>query len=101
MPADRAVRDGIEDIKAHQMATMAGMQAAVDAVLAQFDPESLKRRFERHSLMDKLMPGARKARYWDLYEALYKEILKEIRDSFLGLFGREFARAYEEQMRKL
>ena len=101
MKAERAVRDGIDDVKAHQMATMAGMQAAVDAVLGQFDPESLKARFDRHSLVDKLLPAARKARYWDLYEDLHREILKEIRDSFLGLFGREFARAYEEQMRKL
>jgi type VI secretion system protein len=88
-------------MKAHQMASMAGMQAAVDALLEQFDPEVLKSRLDRQSLAGRLLPAARKARYWDLYEALYKDILKEVRDSFLGLFGREFARAYEEQSRKL
>jgi type VI secretion system protein len=101
MPANRAVRDGVADMKAHQMASMAGMQAAVDALLEQFDPEVLKSRLDRQSLAGRLLPAARKARYWDLYEALYKDILKEVRDSFLGLFGREFARAYEEQSRKL
>ena len=46
-----------------------------------------------------LMPA--KLRYWDLYREKRDEMLKDPEASFRRLFGEEFARAYEEQLRQL
>ncbi len=96
LPAERAVKEGFEDIRAHQIAVMAGLQVALTALLKRFDPETLAKRLEKNSLL-----GSKKARYWDLFTELYGEIAREAEDDFQSLFGREFARAYTDQIEKL
>ena len=100
LPPREAVAEAMRDIKAHQVATVAGMQEALGAVLEAFDPANLAGRLGRGSLLG-LVPGARRARLWALYEDLYKEISAEVEDNFRGRFGREFARAYDEQSRRM
>ncbi|WP_282609173.1 type VI secretion system-associated FHA domain protein TagH [Pelagibius sp. Alg239-R121] len=97
----QAVDQGFADIKAHQIAVMAGMQVALQALLTRFDPKELEDRLTESSVLDKVLPGSKKARYWELFTQLYAEIAKEAEDDFHGLFGREFARAYEEQAKKV
>lgn len=101
LPPEQAVAEGFNDLKAHQLAVMAGMQAALAHLLKRFDPQALETRLGQRSLLDNLLPGNRKARYWELFTALYAELAREAEDDFHELFGREFARAYEEQVRKL
>jgi type VI secretion system FHA domain protein len=96
MPAERAVQEGFEDIRAHQLAVMAGLQVALTALLKRFDPEMLAKRLEKSSLL-----SSKKAQYWDLFTDLYQEIAREAEDDFQNLFGREFSRAYEGQVKKL
>lgn len=95
----QAVQEGFKDIKAHELALLAGMQTAVSALLRQFDPEHLKQRMDRRSFS--LLPGARQARYWSLYEEQYRQIAAEISEDVRGTFGAAFAAAYEDQSRKL
>ncbi|NNG05229.1 MAG: type VI secretion system-associated FHA domain protein TagH, partial [Inquilinus sp.] len=101
LPAVPAVREGFKDIKAHQIAVMAGMQTALTALLGRFDPHHLEKRLKRQSVLDSILPAARKAKYWELYEDMYKQIAEEAEDDFQSLFGREFAGAYESQVKKL
>jgi len=101
LPAVDAVREAFHDLKAHELATIAGMQAALRALLKRFDPANLKRRLDRHSLLASILPAARDAKYWAVYEQLYSEVASEAENSFNGLYGREFARAYEDQVKKL
>lgn len=101
LSAVQALREAFNDIKAHQLAVMTGTQAALSHLLRRFDPQILEARLGNHSMLDSLLPSNRKARYWNLFNALYAEIAKEAEDDFQELFGREFARAYEEQVRKL
>ena len=65
-----------------------------------FNPRELEKRLGKHSMFDQIVPGARKARYWEAYEDLYREIQREAEDDFQSLFGREFAEAYQAQMKK-
>lgn len=97
----QAVDQGFADIKAHQIAVMAGMQVALKALLTRFDPKELEDRLREDSVLNKVLPGSKKARHWELFTKLYAEIAKEAEDDFHGLFGREFARAYEEQAKKV
>ncbi|HAS52396.1 MAG TPA: type VI secretion system-associated FHA domain protein TagH, partial [Gammaproteobacteria bacterium] len=94
----QAVREGFDDIKAHQLAVMAGIQAALNRLISRFDPDHLQTRLEQ-SVLDNIWPSNRKAKYWDLFNAEYQAIAREAEDDFNKLFGDEFARAYEERLR--
>ena len=94
----QAVREGFDDIKAHQLAVVAGIQAALTRLLQRFDPDNLETRLEQ-SVLDHLWPANRKAKYWDLFTTEYEAIAHEAEDDFKKLFGDEFARAYENQLR--
>ncbi|MBL8433608.1 MAG: type VI secretion system-associated FHA domain protein TagH, partial [Zoogloea sp.] len=101
MPPKEAMRDAYDDLRAHQFGFMAGMRAALAGVLKRFEPAALEQRVVARSLLDNLLPGSRKARLWDLFEQMYGEISQEAEDDFHALFGREFLRAYEEQVERL
>lgn len=101
MPPDQAVSESFEDLKAHQIAVMAGIQAAIRHLLARFEPRALEARLDKPGGLASLLPGARQARYWELFTQLYASISREAEDDFQDLFGREFSRAYEEQIARL
>jgi len=62
----------------------------------------LKKRLEKSgSVLDSLVPGAKKAKYWEIYEQQYKQIAREMSEDVRGTFGRAFAEAYEQQSKKL
>jgi type VI secretion system protein len=98
-PVD-AVREAFDDIKAHQVAFIAGMQMALTDMLQRFDPKVLEERLEGQSGVGGLL-GSKKAKHWDAFTLLYETMTSEAEDDFQDLFGREFARAYEEQVQKL
>jgi len=101
LPPDQAIEDGFDDIKAHQMAVMAGVQAAIHHLLQRFEPTALEARFEKPSGFSALLPGARHAQLWESFSQLYAGIQREAEDDFQDLFGREFSRAYEEHSTRL
>jgi type VI secretion system protein len=101
LPAKEAVAEALGDIKGHQLAVLAGMQVALMTVIQRFDPAKLEKRLDQSSLIEGILPGARKARYWALFKTLYKEIASELQDDFQKAFGAEFARAYKEQIDRL
>jgi type VI secretion system protein len=80
---------------------MAGVQTALMALLKRFEPAALEQRLSKGGLLGNILPAARKARTWELFCATYGEIQREAEDDFQSVFGREFARAYDAQMRKL
>lgn len=101
MPADQAIAESFADLKAHQLAVMAGVQAAIKHLLKRFEPAELEARLTKPAGIGALLPGGRQAQYWELFTELYASISREAEDDFEDLFGREFGRAYEEQSSKL
>lgn len=101
MTADHAIQEGFEDIRAHELAMIAGMQAALGQLLERFDPVQLEEELGQHSRLADLMAGGRKARYWDAFTRLYSKLAARAEDDFQDLFRKEFAKAYEEQLEKL
>jgi FHA domain-containing protein len=99
-PVD-AMRDAYDDLRAHQIGFMAGMRGALTGVLGRFKPEDLEARLSDKSFLDSVLPGGRKAKLWDLYEQRFAEISREAEDNFHAFFGREFLKAYEEQLDRL
>lgn len=96
-----SVRDAFGDLRAHQFAVLAGMRAALDAVLARFNPTALEGRLAPKAMWDNLLPVNRRAKLWEQYGEEYAEILREVEDDFDALFGRAFLQAYQAQLQEL
>ena len=97
-----AFEDAFEDLRNHQIAMLAGMRVAFEFMLAEFDPDHLQDTFDRQLKKgSSLLSVPAKLKYWDLYREMRDEMMKDPEASFRELFGEEFAKAYEEQLRRL
>lgn len=96
MAPDIAVRDSFDDLRAHQLAVMAGVEAAIKHLLARFEPAQLEERMGKPGGLSSIFNGSRQAQYWQQFTELYSNISREAQEDFQDLFGREFSRAYEE-----
>ena len=98
--SEMATEQALNDIKAHEVAMVTGMEAALKGILARLDPEVLGQQIETKGGIGGLLKG-KKARYWEVYEKMYGQISDQAENDFHELFSREFARAYKEQLEKL
>ena len=96
-----AIRDAYDDLRAHQFAFVAGMQAVVEAALQRFDPGALEGRLGDRSLLHSLLPASRNARLWELFVEHYARIRNDAADDFNTLFGQVFLKAYYEHVESL
>ena len=94
-----AFADAFDDLRDHQLAMLAGLRVAFDAMLTEFDADRLQEDFDAQMSKHALIPA--KMRYWELYREKCQELVKDPDATFDRLFGEEFRRAYEEQFRKL
>ena len=101
MPADEAMRNTFDDLRAHQFGIMVGMRAALLQLIARFAPDELQKKIVAKSALDSLFAAQRKAKLWDQFVQLYAEIATEAEDDFHSVFGKAFTQAYEEQMLRL
>jgi type VI secretion system FHA domain protein len=97
----RAYGNAFDDLKAHELAIMAGMRAALAGVLKRFDPAAIEQRLQEPTVMDKMMASNRKAKMWDRMVELYQHMALEADEDFQRLFGESFGHAYEEQIQRL
>jgi type VI secretion system FHA domain protein len=84
-----AVQQGYADLMQHELALTAGLQAAVQAVLARLAPPQFAPAGRGR---------ARKAQCWEAYQAAYAQVAAEAEET---LFGVAFVQAYEAQLEKL
>ena len=95
-----SAEEAMRDIKAHEIAMMSGMERAIQSLLGRFNPSILAQKLEDDGGVRGLLKG-KKARYWEVFEKLYDQISEEAEEDFHSLFGKEFGKAYKEQMQKL
>jgi type VI secretion system FHA domain protein len=100
MPPLRAFEEAFDDIRHHEMAMLAGIQAGYEHLLERFDPQRIKKRADKEATGPRLPLGAG-ARYWDFYSAYFTRETEDAADAFRHLFGDAFARAYEEKLQEL
>lgn len=100
LEATQAADEALKDIRAHEVAMVSGMEAALKGVLSQLSPTALEGRIESRGGLSGMLKG-KKARYWEVYEKLYSEISDQAENDFQELFAREFAKAYKAQLEKL
>lgn len=94
LSGEAAITDAMDDIRLHQVALLAGVRAAFDDLIAQFDPS----RFEDgEARRPRFGFGAAKGP-WERYRAHFDGLAADPEERFRRLFGDEFARAYEDQL---
>jgi type VI secretion system FHA domain protein len=101
MPPVEAFAGAFDDVRAHELAVIAGMRAALAAVLARFDPARIEADLAGPTVMDKVLSSGRKAKMWDRLVELYAETVREADDDLQCLYGEKFSLAYEEQVERL
>jgi FHA domain-containing protein len=96
-----ALRDAVIDLQSHQVGVMAGMRAALGAVLERFDPVQLESHLSSRSFVDTVMPSHRRAKLCELYVEHFRALKDEAQEDFGRLFGEAFREAYDAQVRSL
>ncbi|WP_338763075.1 type VI secretion system-associated FHA domain protein TagH [Massilia sp. METH4] len=98
---ERAFAGAFVDLRAHELAVMAGTRAALAGVLRRFDPKAIEDRLQEPGMLDRVFTSGRKTKLWDRMVELYDQMALEADEDFQRLFGAAFAVAYEEQVRRL
>lgn len=99
MPPEEAVAEAFADLRLHELATVSAMQAAVRVLLEQFSPEAIERKSAGTSALP--IPAQKKARAWDTFVSHHKTVTQALADDFDSVFGKAFARAYEQAIEEL
>ena len=99
MTPEEAIAEAFDDLRMHELATISAMQAAVRVLLAQFEPAAVERKIASNALH--IHPAQRKAKAWEAFVLQHKSITQALSDDFDSVFGKAFARAYEEAIDKL
>jgi len=95
-------REAFDDLGRHQLAMLAGMQAAFAAVLQRFSPQTIESSCDK-AMQGRagLLGGVMKPRYWEFYKEHYESIAQDSDSAFQQVFGEAFVRAYDDQIRRL
>lgn len=101
LPPVEAFQEGLQDILFHQMAMLAGIRAAYNAMLAKLHPDHLEEVYERKLKRTSLIPVGGRLKFWDMYRSQFEDIESDPEAHFQLLFGEEFAKAYHGELNKL
>lgn len=94
----QALSDACSDLRVHQIALMAALQAAVLTALQRVDPKAVER--EHGSRLGGLSL-TRKPKLWDLSVAHHEKVTLEIGESINRVFGPEVQAAYVAEVRRI
>ena len=96
-----AVREAFDDLRAHEAAVLAGMRAALAAVLDRLSPAALELRLADKGIWDNLLPLNHKAKLWERYSEQHAELARDIEENVDAHFAGAFIEAYEAQLARL
>lgn len=99
MGPEQAIAEAFNDLRLHELATISAMQEAVRVLLAQFEPQAIERKVTGSALQ--IHPAQKKAKAWEAFVLMHKNVTQALSDDFDSVFGKAFARAYEEAIDKL
>ena len=96
-PVD-AVRDACGELRAHEIALMAAMRAAITGAIERFDPDKIEEGLLKSRGRIRL---GRKAALWDFFVAYQARLGRDVEDDFNRVFAREFLGTYTAQVNRL
>lgn len=90
----KAVEQGFDDIAAHQIAMVRGLEAGLGVVIDTLSPEATERAVGPVGGLGAIVSTARKAALWDGYRRRHAEIRSRAEEDARSLFAEGFARGY-------
>lgn len=96
-----ALREAFGELKSHELAIGAGVDAALNDLLSRVDPNELQERFDRGLKRNALMGVVNKSKYWELYTEFYPLLNQRDAHGWPAVFTQEFSRAYTETLADL
>jgi type VI secretion system FHA domain protein len=100
LPPRESIEMSLRDLRAHELAILEGLRAALKTVLERFDPKELEAQLDEASAVAVLLQGGRRAKLWELYTERYAEIAEAARRKFIGAFDEAFREAYGRKVRE-
>jgi type VI secretion system protein ImpI len=94
-----AFNEAFNDIRRHQLALLKSVGVAFDHMLARFDPKDLEKQMQVEGGRPGILGLGAKNKPWEAYARLYAELLSDHESTYRKLFGAEWAKAYEAQIR--
>ncbi len=91
-----SAEEAVNDAKAHQMAMVSGLDAAIAATISAFDPEQLEKEFDQ----DSGFTFSKKSKYWQHFHEKFKQIADEAESTSNSQFSQQFRQHYEAQIRQ-
>ncbi len=100
LSAPAAVSESLQSLHHHQVATRTAIREGLDAILHDFSPEALLRRF--HGYRRGLKTDEDESNWaWEMYQHYYRELSSSRQQGFERLFQEVFDQAYDQQLRQL
>ncbi len=94
--AHRALAEGFEDLKSHQIITYTAMQQALKLMFTAFDPQKIEAELTKdRGLVGAI--GSRKARLWDNYLAIWQSRISRHEDGALQAYMELFSQCYDRE----
>lgn len=99
MPAERAIRESIAELRVHEHATIAASRAAVQGALRDFEPGRLRKQLAKGKAgMFQVLDNAR---LWEAYEKHYEVKAQQMADWLEAMFARHFMPTYMRESERL
>jgi predicted component of type VI protein secretion system len=98
LPLSKAVREGFEDVRAHEVAAVVALDAVIGNLLRQFDPAAMEQSGPSGRLFGR---GPDKTKLWDRFVSLHASLVGNLEETTRKLVAEEFARAYAQQVENL
>lgn len=97
-PGPAAITDAFQDLRGHEMAMMAGTQAAVRGLFDRFSPKYLEEQLQAQGRSKSLFTSQRQARLWEMYCSHYEWLKDEMKNQSPTAWGTEFHSAYQAEV---
>ncbi len=96
MPADDAVRTAFEDIKKHQLAMLAGVQHALNAVFERLSPAEIEKLMEKAAGAKRGLPFTRGINPWTVYQTVFEALRRDAVSNVNSVMSVAFRDGYEK-----
>lgn len=93
-----AITNAFQDLRGHEMAMMAGTQAAVRGLFDRFSPKHLEEQLQAQGRSKSLFSSQRQARLWEMYCSHYEWLKEEMKNQSPTAWGTEFLSAYQAEV---
>jgi type VI secretion system protein len=90
-----SAEEAVNDAKAHQMAMVSGLDAAIQSTIASFEPNQLEKEFNK----EVGFTFSKKSKYWEHFHQKFKQIADEAESTSNSQFSEQFRQHYEAQIK--